>query len=238
MTRNRRGSKVLNEELWFDDLKLQVTVKKKRIKNIYLRVHAPAGDVEVTAPFAVKSEDIVDFVTRNADWIIKRRKRILTAQKSRPLYLPGDMIPLWGEKYVLVWVKSALSSVRLQNGCLMLTAPADSTESERERLIKNFYRDEMFKAIIATKEERETSVGQKANEYRVREMKTRWGTCNILARRIWLNLKLAEYPPRALAYVMLHELTHLWERSHNARFWQLVERVCPDWRDIRRELRS
>ena len=81
-------------------------------------------------------------------------------------------------------------------------------------------------------------VGKSAAEWRIKNMKTKWGTCNIRARRIWLNLQLAKYPVSCLEYIIIHELTHLWERYHNAHFKSLMDKFCPDWRERKKTVNT
>jgi predicted metal-dependent hydrolase len=75
-------------------------------------------------------------------------------------------------------------------------------------------------------------------ERRVRLMKTRWGSCNIIDKRIWLNACLSNYPEECLEYVIVHELCHLLERGHNARFYGFVESCLPDWKRRRKILKD
>ena len=79
-------------------------------------------------------------------------------------------------------------------------------------------------------------MGVPVAEWRVKRMRTRWGTCNIRARRIWLSLELAKHPVECLEYVVVHEMVHLLERRHNARFKSLMDKFLPDWRDRQRTL--
>jgi len=108
---------------------------------------------------------------------------------------------------------------------------AESSPAEREALLSEWYRRELARAVPPLLARAETIVGKSAAEWRIKNMKTKWGTCNIRARRIWLNLQLAKYPVSCLEYIIIHELTHLWERYHNAHFKSLMDKFCPDWRE-------
>ena len=233
-------SVVAQRELIYSWLDYPILLKRKRIKNVYLRVNSDSGAVEVSAPQRMTLKEIEAFVLRNLSWLEQKRQQVLQKQAQELCYVTGEFIPLWGQKYPLTVTKIVGSGVRpsarLAQGKIVLTVSEVSTATERRELINELYRLELMTAITKTRREHELRVGQVAYEYRVRDMKTRWGTCNVRARRIWLSLALAKYHPRALAYVMVHELTHLLERGHNARFWRLVEEVCPNWREIRQEL--
>ena len=231
--------RTVTEELWLPGLSYPIILIRKRIKNVYLRVSSDTGEVRLSAPLRMSKRDILDFVERNLSWMKERRQKILYQNSHRLRYVTGDCIPLWGKSYpltVLVTDEKTKSRAEVEPNRIVVLTPHNSTPTERQELIKLLYRRELINAIAATHREHELNVGQIAYEYHVRDMKTRWGTCNVRARRIWLSLHLAKYPPRALAYVMVHELTHLLERNHNARFWRLVGEVCPQWREIRHEL--
>ena len=81
-------------------------------------------------------------------------------------------------------------------------------------------------------------VGRRASGFSVREMKTRWGSCNTRSAHLNFNLKLLDLPQECLDYVVVHELCHLWIPGHCKAFWANVERVYPDWRRVRKELRK
>ena len=117
---------------------------------------------------------------------------------------------------------------------LILSLKAQGTESspaEREALLNEWYRRELSRAVPPLLARAESIVGKCAAEWHIKNMKTKWGTCNICAHRIWLSLHLAKYPLPCLEYIIIHELTHLWERYHNAHFKSLMDRFCPDWRE-------
>jgi predicted metal-dependent hydrolase len=102
----------------------------------------------------------------------------------------------------------------------------------------DWYRARLGALIPDLVERWEPVVGHRADEVRIRKMKTKWGSCNIDARRIWLNLELAKKPPRCIEYILVHELVHLAERHHNDRFRALMDRHLPDWRTRRDELNA
>lgn len=105
-----------------------------------------------------------------------------------------------------------------------------------EKITERWYRDQLKAVIPAILERWETRIGVKAKEWRIKKMKTRWGTCNVRDRRIWISLQLAPKPLECLEYVIVHELIHLLERNHNAAFWSYMDQFYPDWREIRNKL--
>ena len=124
----------------------------------------------------------------------------------------------------------------LREGTLFLYAGPESTRQERQAAVKSWYREQLLSAIPSVRQACEAIVGQRAAEVRVRDMRTRWGTCSVARRRIWLSLQLVQKPPACLRCVMTHELIHLLEPSHSPRFWTLMDRFCPDWREVHRLL--
>ena len=218
-----------------------IYLKRKRIKNMYLRVQKPAGRIEVTAPMRMKRERITEFLGKHWPWVEKKQQAILEKAETQKLtrqYQTGDKIPLWGVYYDLVVRDSAgrQASVVFRDTRIVLTVPAYATVEQRREIVNGLYRRQLEQAIPKLLPRCEAIVGKKAAECRIRNMKTRWGTCNIVKARVWLNLQLAKYKPEALEYVMLHELTHLWVHNHGPAFKARMDVYCPDWRRIRQEL--
>lgn len=121
---------------------------------------------------------------------------------------------------------------------ILLRVPMNSTPEQRKYLLEEFYRSEL-KAVIPYLMEKYTRiVGKAPEEWRIRNMKTRWGTCNVVDKRIWLSLHLAKKDPRCLDYVIVHELTHLYEPNHSKAFWERVGRYYPDWKAVRKLLKE
>ena len=218
-----------------------IYLKRKRIKNMYLRVQKPAGRIEVTAPMRMKRERITEFLGKHWPWVEKKQQAIREKAETQKLtrqYQTGDKIPLWGVYYDLVVRDSAgrQASVVCRDTRIVLTVPAYATVEQRREIVNGLYRRQLEQAIPKLLPRCEAIVGKKAAECRIRNMKTRWGTCNIVKARVWLNLQLAKYKPEALEYVMLHELTHLWVHNHGPAFKARMDVYCPDWRQIRQEL--
>ena len=118
----------------------------------------------------------------------------------------------------------------------MLCLVEMGTRETREKVLTEWYRRELKEVVEKCLRQCEIIAGKQASEWGIRNMRTRWGTCNVARKRIWLNLQLAKKPPECLSYVILHELTHLYERRHNARFNGYMDKFCPDWREIKERL--
>jgi len=216
---------------------INVTVTKKKIKHIHLRVKAPDGRVELSVPTGLSRAKIEAFLQDKADWILRQQAKFSTQQgQTAREYVSGETIRLWGQAYELQVVERRRPSVKLEGDKVFLYTKEDSTKEQRERCINEWYRGLLKTEIERLLPKWETVTGLHADEWQVKNMKTRWGTCNTKCRRIWLNLQLAKHSVECLEYVILHELTHLLERGHNERFYAHMDRHMPHWREIRKKL--
>lgn len=218
---------------------IEITLKRKNIKNIYLKVVPPDGEVKVSAPFFVSDEDIINFIDSKKDWILKNRELILTKQIKAPYnYKNGEIHKVWGEEFTLQLISNENykdAFVDKNKKILYLPVPKRSNLNTRQKVLTEFYRSELKKEIPQALDKCVKIVGETPNEVKVRNMKN-WGNCRLLNRRITLNLKLASKRKICLEYVMIHELTHLIEFNHGKNFKKLMDKFCPNWREIKKEL--
>ena len=214
-------------------------IRYKNIKNLYLRVCPPDGHIELSVPQRTTQREIEHFVSRRRAWIEERRRLLLVrAEKSEPQYAEGERIPLWGAAYPIVYRPLTHGKVyaEVAEHQILLHVPVDSDVELRRAAIMALYRTQLAAAIAREAPACEEIVGKRAAAWRIRAMKTRWGSCNVRTAAITLNLRLAQYDVRALRYVITHELTHLWVRGHDARFYARMDAYFPDWREVRRAL--
>ena len=214
---------------------IPVELERKPIKNLYLRVLPPAGTVHVSAPKRATLAEITRFVAGHRAWIEEKQAKLAARKEPEARrFLSGELCYSWGEPLELCVKFGRAHDLVLQQGTrLVLSTRASESASSaaaREAILNEWYRRELARAVPPLLSHAEAVVGKRAAEWRSKNMKTKWGTCNIRARRIWLNLQLAKYPPACLEYIIFHELTHLWERYHNACFHGLMDKFCPDWR--------
>ena len=220
---------------------LRVDVVRKRIKNLHLGVYPPNGRVRVAAPVGV-SEDAVRLavVTRMA-WIKRQKARFDTqSRQSERAYVSGESHYFFGQRYRLNLIEGARAGrVRIRNSrTLDLYVRSDSDQMVRERIFLGWYRRELRDRIARLMESWSDAYGIPVPVWGIKRMKTKWGSCNVEARRVWLNLELAKKPPQCLEYVIIHELAHFFERNHSDRFVALMDRMLPQWRVIRDELNA
>lgn len=219
---------------------VDVSVTYKDIKNLHIRVHPPAGQVRVSAPRHV-GEDVVRLaVVERLGWIRKHQDRLrLADRQSQREMVTGESHYAWGVPLRLTVVdRPGRAHVETDADQLILYVPPALGAEGRRAVLHNWQREQLRAAIPVLLAEWEPVVGRSVNEWGIRRMKTRWGSCNPLAARIWLNLELARRHPDCLEYVVVHELTHLRERGHGERFKRLMDGYLPEWRARRRQLNA
>lgn len=214
-------------------------IRYKNIKNLYLRVRD--GHIELSVPQRTAQRDMENFVRRRRAWIDERLRLLcVRAERPAPQYAEGERIRLWGTEYPLVCVPLTRGKFYAEyaNGTIVLHVSETADVNMRRAAIEALYRVELAAAIECEAPVCENIVGKRAARWRIRAMKTRWGSCNVRTAAITLNLRLAQYDVRALRYVITHELTHLWVRGHDSRFYARMDRYFPDWQNVRRELNA
>lgn len=226
-----------NDEIIIDGLPIEV-IRKNNLKNLYIRVHPPDGNVTVSTPTELSNEDIKLFVLRKLPEITKVRDRMLSQERqSKREYVSGESHYLWGKPYRLqvIYEGTQYKIVKSPTKVIM-TVPEGTNAASREKLFTEWYRQELRRVMESVVLRCEKKTGIHADEFRIKNMRTRWGTCNIEKRRIWINLQLAKKPMECLEYVIIHELVHLMEKNHTHRFHALVKEYCPTWREAKKLL--
>lgn len=212
--------------------------KKANLKNMYIRITPPAGDVKVSVPISCSDEEINHFVLKNMPRISKAKEKFKNQpRQSKREYVSGEAHYLWGRPYRLeVIYGSKKAEVEKAPNKIILKVPEGADMAKREAILTEWYRGEIKRVLKIVSKKCEENTGLKANEYRVKNMKTRWGTCNVDKKRIWINLQLVKKPMECLEYVLTHELVHLVEKNHTNRFHALVAEYYPNWKEARKLL--
>ncbi len=217
---------------------ITITLYRKNIKNMYLRVLPSNGEVKVSAPLFISDNDIVNFIKSRKDWILKKQKLILENKIQAPLkYVNGEKHCIWGKEYVLQLISNETIKkviVDEDKSTVYLPVPKRSTIEKRKKILDEFYRSQMKMAIPQVLDKCTKIVGKTPSEVKIRNMKN-WGNCN-QNKRITLNLNLAKKDPICLEYVMIHELCHLIEFNHGKKFKKLMDEFCPNWKIIKKRL--
>lgn len=218
---------------------LVVDVVRKNIKNLHLGVYPPAGRVRVAAPLRVNDEAVRLFVISKLAWINRQRARFAAQERqSEREYVSGESHYYHGKRYLLNVIEcGGAPGVSMRNNKIMdLIVRPGSERAERERVVTVWYRRRLKEEIAPLIAQWEPILGVQVAEWGVKHMKTKWGTCNSEARRIWLNLELIKKSSHCLEYIIVHEMVHLLERHHNDRFIAHLNRYMPLWQHYREEL--
>ncbi len=217
---------------------IQVEVVCKDIKHIHLRVYPPDGRVRVSVPRRVDEATVRCLVAARSEWIRLQQARVVReALQEERQFLTGETHWFEGQAYRLRVIEGeGPASVGLQGGTMELRVRPGSDEDKRRAVLEAWYRNSLKEKLPPLLAHWEPKIGVQVAECRIKRMKTRWGSCNTTARRIWLNLELAKKRPALLEGILVHEMVHLLERWHNERFEELMDRFLPDWRARRAEL--
>ncbi|MEC1387334.1 M48 family metallopeptidase [Aerococcus viridans] len=211
---------------------VQVT-KQANYKNLTLKAVPPHGDLRISAPKYASKAAIVAFVENNLVQIERMQADILNRYQDQVKhYETGENHYLWGQSYpLLVIEKPGPTSCQLVDDQLVLTVKPGMDQDERAQVMIAFYRQELKEQLAITGSKMMAHMDVWANEFRVKQMKTRWGTCNIQKKRIWISLSLVAAPLICLESVVVHELVHLLETNHTKRFYQLMDQYFPKWQE-------
>ena len=218
---------------------ITVEVVRKAIKNLHLGVYPPNGRVRVAVPLKVSDDAVRLAVIGKLGWI-KRQQAAFHEQprQSQREMVRGESHYFLGKRYRLRIVESSGPPyVSLRNkASLDLHVTPGSTPEQRELLLQRWYRSQLKTLIPPLIEKWEPVLKVRVGDWGVKKMKTKWGSCNSQAGRIWFNLELAKKPPECLEYIAVHEMVHLIERHHNERFIALMDKFLPQWRLFRADL--
>jgi predicted metal-dependent hydrolase len=218
---------------------LVVDVVRKEIKNLHLAVYPPDGRVRVAAPLLLDDEAVRLAVIARLAWIRRQQARFAGQERqSAREYVSGESHYYQGNRYLLdvVYHDGPPGIVLRNRTTLELLVRTGSNAAKRERVLLAWYRRQLKAAVLPLLAKWEPILGVEVAQWGVRQMKTRWGTCNVQARRIWLNLELAKKPVQCLEFIFVHEMVHLLERDHNDRFVALMDCFLRQWRFLREEL--
>jgi predicted metal-dependent hydrolase len=218
---------------------IPVEVVRKNIKNLHLGVYPPNGRVRVAVPTRLDDDAVRLAVISRLGWIRQQQRQFDDQERqSQREMLTGESHYVQGKRYRLNVIEhDGPATVSLPNNRVIeLRVRPGTTRDQREAVLYRWYRQQLREQIPPLLAKWEPLVGVYVAEWGIKKMKTHWGTCNIEARRIWLNLELAKKSAVCLEYVLVHELVHLQERQHNERFKGWMDQLMPQWPLYREEL--
>lgn len=210
---------------------LTIDVVRKDIKNVHLTVHPPLGRVRLAAPRHLSLDTLRVFALSKLGWIRQQRAKLQAQEREPPRdYVERESHYLWGRRYLLAVRESeAPPRVELGHRRILLSVRPGTDTGRRQEIVEAWYRERLKEAVPPLLARWQPRLGVEAGRWFVQRMKTRWGSCNHAARTIRLNTELAKKPPECLEYIVVHELVHLLEPTHNARFVALMDRFLPTW---------
>ena len=207
---------------------IEIEVQKKNIKNLHMVVAPPDGKVRVSAPMHLSDDSIKMFVRTKLGWIKTQQEKFeKQPRQSEREYVSGETLYEYSYKG---------NSLVLSGNEAILTVRKESTASQRETFVNEWYRTLLKEKIEIYLPKWENITGLHCDSWQTKYMTTRWGTCNTNTRKIWLNLQLAKKPIECLEYVILHELAHLKVRNHSKEFVAIMDQYMPYWKDTKKLL--
>lgn len=218
---------------------ITVNVVRKDIKNMHLAVYPPNGRVRIAVPLRIDDEAVRLFVITKISWIRQQQRKFAGQERQSPReYISRESHYFFGRRYLLrVTEEDAPAKVVLKSKTYIeLYVRPNTTTSQRQTIINEWYRKELKEILPPMVKKWEKIIGVQVDEWGIKQMKTKWGTCNIEAKRIWINLELAKKPLPCLEYILVHEMVHLLERHHNDRFLAYMETYMPQWKFYKEEL--
>ena len=211
---------------------IPIEILRKPIKNMHLRIYPPDGRVCVSAPLRLSLTHIYKQIETKRAWLHTQRAKLQALPAPiEPQLQNGECHYFLGQPYTLSLDEyQGVACVQLQGNQLQLCASPNSTPQQKLGILKKWHQTQMQLLIPALIEKWQPLMGVTVAAWGSKTMKTRWGSCNVRTHRIWLNLILITKPEKCLEYVLIHEMVHLLEASHNQRFHQLMDNFMPDWR--------
>lgn len=217
---------------------IDVDVIYKDIKNLHIGVYPPHGRVRVAAPLRLDDDQVRLALVQRLSWIKRQRRQLQEAdrQSTREM-VTGESHFIWGQRYRLKVVeRHGRAQAELDGDRLLLYVAEGSTAEGRRAVLDRWYRAQLRDAIPAIITEWEPVLDVAVARWSIRRMKTKWGSCNRETGHIWFNRELAKKHPESVEYIAVHEMVHLLERGHGARFTSLMDQFMPEWRARRDEL--
>ena len=210
---------------------IEILIRRKPIKNLYLRIEQETLQAVISAPMRMPAAAIERFVLSKANWLqqkldfLAKRRLVFAAQEAA-----GESLWLWGKKYAVRFIPGREKIVIAENEVIFSGNIEESSTEKLTKCIDKLYRQQLAQqiekfAVFWQKRLQITAAG-----WRVRKMKTRWGTCNTFSRMITINYNLVRLPVECLEYIIVHELAHLYEPSHNSHFKNFLTQNLPDWK--------
>ncbi|MCB1165296.1 MAG: M48 family metallopeptidase [Leptospiraceae bacterium] len=216
-----------------------IDIEQKSMKSIRFTVYPPDGRVRVSGPTHLSRKQMMEVIQERMDWIENQRKRMMQYPRpSAPRYVEGERIFYMGKPYQVRIRSGSVGGVQFEDSQCILTLRKGTTAAQRIGLMENHFRSELRTLVTDFVSKWQPRMKVNVKFTGIKKMKTLWGSCNVRTGRIWINLELARYSPACIESIVVHEMVHLKERLHNARFYSWMNRFLPDWKEREKELKE
>jgi hypothetical protein len=216
---------------------LQVEIEYKKVKALRLTVYPPDGRVKITAPFGADYETIKKFAASKIGWIEKHRQKFKNHSKLSGPLKNHSIVYVWGAALELEIIeRKGHPKIVISGGKMKMYTRPGSSKTQRQEFLDKWYRGALKEFAPGIIENWEKRTGIEVKKLFVRKMKTHWGSCNPAKQTLRLNSELAKRDPQYLEYVIVHEMLHIIEKGHNKKFYRLLSKYLPDWKNIRKNM--
>lgn len=218
---------------------IAIEVTKKDIKHIHLSVMPPNGKVKISAPLTVTDDALNAFASSKLSWIKEQLKKLDKQEReSRREYITGESFFFLGRKYRISVIVDQSRNLEIKCDKVILTVKATDTLEQKEVFVKEWYRRELKSLLTEIIEKWSNKTNLHPSSWLIKDMKTKWGSCNLKTKNLLFTLQLAKKPVECIEYVVLHELCHLKIEKHNQEFTELLDSYMPNWRERKGNLNS
>lgn len=219
---------------------IAVEVVRKDIKHVHLSVYPPSGRVKIAAPERMSLDTLRAFTISRLGWIRQQQQKMREQPRETPReYIDRESHHVWGRRCLLKVVEvEAAPRLLVRHRRMTLSVRPGTEAAARAEILAQWYRQQLKQVARELIDKWQPLMGVRVERFFVQQMKTKWGSCNPAAGTIRLNTELAKKPPECLEYIVVHEMVHLLEPTHNARFVMLLERFMPNWQAYRDQLNS
>jgi hypothetical protein len=217
---------------------LEILILRKAVRKIYLRIATNDGKIHLIAPRKTSSHYLKSLLIDKLPWIKKHYQKFSKNNVNNINFQNGETIDFFGNKYILEIILNQEKQIIHTNykDKITISIAKELNQEDIKKLLHQFYRQELIKVIVPMVYKWQKIMNLKSNFIGIKKMKTKWGSCNFKKARLWFSSELAKKPMEAIEYVVVHELGHLIEPSHNKKFVAVMNRFLPDWQDCKRKL--
>lgn len=230
--------KIRKKAFFIDDIPAEVAFKG--LKNMYLRIVPPLGEIRISAPLGTSMQTVRQFALSKKQWILRKRLNLAENVPDTSFRcIDGELCTLWGKDYSLrIEERTGKRGVELNGLNLILLTHPGTLETQKKEILENWRKEQLLQMIESLLFRWEPRMGLKVASVSLRRMKTRWGSCTPSTGKIRLNTALASTPQELLEYVLVHEMAHIREPNHGPLFWSFVGEHLADWKSSRKRLKK